>query len=143
MKLQPSEKVSVNSHEITSTQNAYLPVQNCLSNLTNNNSNLHQVRINNPSRIRIQMPWNLMPNVIQDGHVFSSPISFHSNKKTLALQKNTLMKFSTCSMERLENKIQMLINEDTLLKQEVKILRADVDFQNKWFEEAKRERKIL
>ena len=51
MKLQPSEKVSVNSHEITSTQNAYLPVQNCLSNLTNSNSNLHQVRINNPSRI--------------------------------------------------------------------------------------------
>ena len=53
------------------------------------------------------------------------------------------MKFSTSSMERLENKIQMLINENTLLKQEVKILRADADFQNKWFEEAKRERKIL
>ena len=81
MKPEPSEKVSVNSHEKTSTQNAYLPVENCLSNLTNNNSNLHQVRINNPSRIRIRMPWNLMPNVIQDGHVFSSPISFHSNKK--------------------------------------------------------------
>ena len=56
MKPQPSEKVSVNSHEITSTQNAYLPVQNCLSNLTNNNSNLHQVRIYNPSRTRIRMP---------------------------------------------------------------------------------------
>ena len=49
------------------------------------------------------------------------------------------MKFSTSSMERLENKIQMLINENTLLKQEVKILRADADFQNKWFEEAKRD----
>ena len=49
------------------------------------------------------------------------------------------MKFSTSSMERLENKIQMLINENTLLKQEVKILRADSDFQNKWFEEAKRD----
>ena len=49
------------------------------------------------------------------------------------------MKFSTSSMGRLENKIQMLINENTLLKQEVKILRADADFQNKWFEEAKRD----
>ena len=49
------------------------------------------------------------------------------------------MKFSTSSMERLENKIQMLINENTLLKQEVKILRADADFQTKWFEEAKRD----
>ena len=87
MKPQPSENVSVNSHEITSTQNAYLPVQNCLSNLTNNNSNLHQVRINNSSRIRIQMPWNLMPNVIRDVHVFSSPISFHSNKKNTGSSK--------------------------------------------------------
>ena len=33
------------------TQNVYLSIQNCPSNLTNNNSNLHQVRINNPSRI--------------------------------------------------------------------------------------------
>ena len=33
MKPQPSEKVSINSHELTSTQNTYLPVQNCLSNL--------------------------------------------------------------------------------------------------------------
>ena len=41
----------MNSHEVTCTQNVYLPIQNCPSNLTNNNSNLHQVRINNPSRI--------------------------------------------------------------------------------------------
>ena len=47
----PEEKVSINSHEVPCTQNAYLPVHNYLSNLTNKNSNLHQVRINNPSRI--------------------------------------------------------------------------------------------
>ena len=29
----PEEKVSINSHEVTCTQNAYLPVQNYLSNL--------------------------------------------------------------------------------------------------------------
>ena len=51
MKPQSSKKVSINSHEVTCTQNVYLPIQNCPSNLTNNNSNLHQVRINNPSRI--------------------------------------------------------------------------------------------
>ena len=51
MKSQSPEKVSINSHEITCTQNASLPIQNYPSNLTNNNSNLHQVRIKNPSRI--------------------------------------------------------------------------------------------
>ena len=51
MKPQSPEKVSINSHEVTCTQSAYLPIQNCPSNLINNNSNLHQVRINNPSRI--------------------------------------------------------------------------------------------
>ena len=51
MKPQSPEKVSINSHEVTCTQNAYLPIQKCPSNLTNNNSNLHQVRINNLSRI--------------------------------------------------------------------------------------------
>ena len=47
----PEEKVSINSHEVTCIQNAYLPVQNYLSNLTNKNFNWHHVRINNPSRI--------------------------------------------------------------------------------------------
>ena len=51
MKPQSPERVSINSHEATCTQNAYLPIQKCPSNLTNSNSNLHQVRINNPSRI--------------------------------------------------------------------------------------------
>ena len=51
MSPQSPEKVSINSYEVTCTQNVYLPIQNCPSNLTNNNSDLHQVRINNPSRI--------------------------------------------------------------------------------------------
>ena len=51
MKPQSPEKVSINSHEVTCTQHAYLPIQKCPSNLTNDNSNLHEVRINNPSRI--------------------------------------------------------------------------------------------
>ena len=51
MKPQSLEKISINFHEVTSTQNVYLPIQNCPSNLTNSNSNLHQVKINNPSRI--------------------------------------------------------------------------------------------
>ena len=50
-----------------------------------------------------------------------------------------LMKFFTSSMERLENKIERLSNENTLLKQEVESLKASADFQNKWFEEAKRD----
>ena len=49
------------------------------------------------------------------------------------------MKFFTSSMERLENKIARLSNENTLLKQEVESLKAIADFQNKWFEEAKRD----
>ena len=49
MKPQSLEKVSINFNEVT--QNTYLPIQKRPSNLTNNNSNLHQVRVNNPSRI--------------------------------------------------------------------------------------------
>ena len=49
------------------------------------------------------------------------------------------MKFFTSSMERLENKIERLSNENTLLKQEVESLETGTDFQNKWFEEAKRD----
>ena len=48
------------------------------------------------------------------------------------------MKFFTSSMDRLENKIERLSNENTLLKQEVESLKAGEDFQSKWFEEAKR-----
>ena len=51
MKPQSPEKVSINSHEVNCTQIAYLPIQKCPSNLTNSNFSLHQVRINNPSRI--------------------------------------------------------------------------------------------
>ena len=51
IKPQSPEKVSINSHEITCTHNAYLPIQKSTANLINNNSNLHQARINNPSRI--------------------------------------------------------------------------------------------
>ena len=50
-KPQLPEKVSINSHDVTCTQNVCLPIQNFPSNRTNNNSNSHQVRINNPSRI--------------------------------------------------------------------------------------------
>ena len=42
-------------------------------------------------------------------------------------------------MERLENKIERLSNENTWLKQEVESLKTGADFQNKWFEEAKRD----
>ena len=49
MKPQSLEKVSINFNEVT--QKAYLPIQKRPSNLTNSNSNLYQVRINNPSRI--------------------------------------------------------------------------------------------
>ena len=49
------------------------------------------------------------------------------------------MKLFSSGMDRLENKIERLSNENTLLKQEVKSLKAVADFQNKWFEEAKRD----
>ena len=42
-------------------------------------------------------------------------------------------------MERIENEIERLSNENTLLKQEVESLKAIADFQSKWFEEAKRD----
>ena len=51
MSPQSPGKVSINSYEVTCTQNVYLPIQNRPSNQTKSNSNLHQVRINNPSRI--------------------------------------------------------------------------------------------
>ena len=47
------------------------------------------------------------------------------------------MKFFTSSMQRLENKLERLSNENALLKQEVKSLKTGADFQNKWFEERK------
>ena len=50
-----------------------------------------------------------------------------------------LMKFFTSSMERLENKIESLSNENVWLKQEVESLKTGTDFENKWFEEAKRD----
>ena len=53
MKPQSPEKVSINSYEVTCTQNASLPIQNCPSDLTNN-SNLYQVRIKDPSRIMVK-----------------------------------------------------------------------------------------
>ena len=52
MKPQPPEKVSINSYEIT--QNISFPIQNCPSNLTDNNSIIHQVRINKSSRTIFQ-----------------------------------------------------------------------------------------
>ena len=55
----------------------------------------------------------------------------------MAIHENVLMKFFTSSMERLENNIERLSNENTLLKQEIESLKAGADFQNKWFEEAK------
>ena len=51
MSPQSPGKVSINFYKVTCTQNVYLPIQNRPSNLTKSNSNLHQVRINNPSRI--------------------------------------------------------------------------------------------
>ena len=42
MKPQSPEKVSINSHDVTCTHNAYLPIQKSHTNLINNNSNLHQ-----------------------------------------------------------------------------------------------------
>ena len=60
-------------------------------------------------------------------------------KEILAIHENTLMKFFTSSMERLENKTERLGNENTLLKQEVKSLKTGADFQNKWFEERRRD----
>ena len=63
MKLRSLKRVSINSPGVTCTHNAYLPIQNCSSNLTNNNSNLLQVRINNPSRtIFGQINVNLIRN---------------------------------------------------------------------------------
>ena len=59
-------------------------------------------------------------------------------KGILVIHENTLMKLFTSSMERLKNKTERLSNENTLLKQEVESLKTGADFQNKWFEEAKR-----
>ena len=49
------------------------------------------------------------------------------------------MNFFTSSMERLENKIERLSNENTLLKQEVESLKTVADFKDKWSEETKRD----
>ena len=65
--------------------------------------------------------------------------SFEQIKEILAIHKNTVMKFFTSTMERLENKTERLSNENTFLKQEVESLKISADFRNKWFEDAKRE----
>ena len=52
----------------------------------------------------------------------------------MAIHENTLMKFFTSSMERLENK-----TKNALLEQEIESLKTSADFPSKWFEEAKRE----
>ena len=57
----------------------------------------------------------------------------------MAIHENKLMIFFTSSMKRLENKIERLSNENTLLNQEVESLKTSADFQNKWFEEAKKD----
>ena len=59
-------------------------------------------------------------------------------KEILAIHENTLMRFFNSSMERLENKIERLSNENTLLKQEIENLEIGADFQYKWFEEVTR-----
>ena len=41
MKPQPPEKVSINSHEVACTHDAYLSIQKSPANLINNNSSLH------------------------------------------------------------------------------------------------------
>ena len=65
--------------------------------------------------------------------------SFEQIKEILAIHENTVMKFFTSTMERLENKTERLGNENTFLKQEVESLKISADFRNKWSEEAKRE----
>ena len=52
----------------------------------------------------------------------------------MAIHENTLMKFFTSSMERLENK-----TKNALLEQEIESLKTSADFPSIWFEEAKRE----
>ena len=64
-------------------------------------------------------------------------------EEILAIHENKLMKFFTSGMERLENKIEKLSNENILLTQEVESLKTGADFQNKWLEEAKRDLKDM
>ena len=65
--------------------------------------------------------------------------SYEQINEILAIHENALMKFFTSSMERLENKIERLSIENTLLKQEVESLNTGADFQNKRSEEANRD----
>ena len=60
--------------------------------------------------------------------------SFKQIKEILSIYENTQMKFFTSGRERLENKIERLSNENTLLKQKVESLKTGADFQNKWLE---------
>ena len=53
------------------------------------------------------------------------------------------MKFFTSILERLENKIERLSNENILLQQEIESLKTGAYFQNNWFEEAKRDLKEM
>ena len=61
--------------------------------------------------------------------MFSSSVKYkvfssEKIKEILAIHKNTLLKFFTRSMVRLESKTKRLSNENTLLKQEVESLKA-------------------
>ena len=66
-----------------------------------------------------------------------------ANKGKLAIHKNTLVKFYTSNIERFENGIEGLSNENRLLKQELNSFKTGADFQNKWSEEAKRDLEVM
>ena len=53
--------------------------------------------------------------------------------ETLTIHENMLIKFFTSSMERLENKSERFSNENTLLIQEVEILKTFTYFRNNGF----------
>ena len=63
-------------------------------------------------------------------------------KETLDIHENTLIKFFTSIMQRLEIKIDRISYENTVPKQEDKNLKAGGDFWNKWFREAKRDLEV-
>ena len=70
--------------------------------------------------------------------------TFNQIKEIMGKNEETMMKFFNMTVEKLERKIDLLQEENTLLKHEVKEIKTAMDFQNTKFEEGKLEmRKMI
>ena len=60
--------------------------------------------------------------------IITSEVFIRTNKRNTGYSQKYVLEIFTSGMERLQNEIERLSNQNTLLKQEVKSLKTDADF---------------